>query len=112
MSLSWISFNPLIEEPSSFPIPCLKSSSLTEDAGTVMCCRLPMRSTNQRSNQRTPSFFTVSITCAALPFLADRAMESSQVSGRASKGGGPTLQGRPCGSIRSYLNLEGKQSDE
>src|SRR3990172_2106530 len=64
MSLSWIALKPLIEEPSSLPIPFLKSSASTVSEGTVMCCSPPVRSTNWRSRNLTPSSLTLSTTSA------------------------------------------------
>src|SRR5437867_10663646 len=55
MSDSWISLNPLIEEPSSLPTPRLNSSAPRDGDGIVMCCSAPSTSTNWRSIHRIPS---------------------------------------------------------
>src|SRR5207247_5750425 len=55
MSDSWISLNPLIEEPSSLPTPRLNSSAPRDVDGIVMCCSAPSTSTNWRSIHRIPS---------------------------------------------------------
>src|SRR2546426_2583899 len=55
MSDSWISLNPLIEEPSSLPTPRLNSSGPSDVDGIVMCWSAPSTSTNWRSIHRIPS---------------------------------------------------------
>src|SRR2546427_13092881 len=55
MSDSWISLNPLIEEPSNFPTPRLNSSGPRDVDESVMCWSAPSTSTNGRSIQRIPS---------------------------------------------------------
>src|SRR3989442_10372814 len=55
MSDSWISLNPLIEEPSSLPTPRLNSSAPRDVDGIVMCWSAPSTSTNWRSIHRIPS---------------------------------------------------------
>src|SRR5207245_11120643 len=61
MSDSWISLNPLIEEPSNLPTPRLSSSAPRDVDGIVMCWSAPSTSTNWRSIHRIPS---VSIRCS------------------------------------------------
>ena len=45
MSLSWISWNPRMLDPSK-PIPSSKMSALNSLVDTVKCCQRPGRSTN------------------------------------------------------------------
>src|SRR6516164_5911744 len=48
MSLSWISWNPRIEEPSK-PMPSSSASASTALGGTEKCCQTPGKSVNRKS---------------------------------------------------------------
>src|SRR2546427_1323775 len=69
ISDSWISLNPLIEEPSSLPTPRLNSSAPRDVDGIVMCWSTPSTSTNWRSIHRIPSVSIRFSTDATVAFF-------------------------------------------
>src|SRR5258708_18731370 len=48
MSLSWLSWKPLIDEPSN-PMPSLRASTFAALGGTEKCCHTPGKSVKRRS---------------------------------------------------------------
>ena len=61
MSLSWMCWNPLIDDPSK-PMPPSKRPSESSSTGIEKCCHVPGRSTKRRSTIWTPSFFAIAST--------------------------------------------------
>src|SRR5207249_11504321 len=61
ISLLWIAFHPLMDEPSN-PDPSLNVPSFSSSTGIVKCCHVPSRSTNLRSTTCTLCFFVNSNT--------------------------------------------------
>src|SRR4029077_19189969 len=58
-SLSFIAFQPRIDEPSS-PDPSLNIPSVSSSTGIEKCCQVPSRSTNFKSTICTLFFFAIS----------------------------------------------------
>src|SRR5437870_12547558 len=69
ISDSWISLNPLIEEPSSLPTPRLNSAAPRDVDGIGMCCSAPSTSTNWRSIHQIPSVSILFTTDATVAFF-------------------------------------------
>ena len=61
MSLSWIFWNPRIEEPSK-PMPSSKRSSVSSLTGMLKCCHVPGRSVKRTSTNLTPASLARLIT--------------------------------------------------
>ena len=61
MSLSWMCWNPLIDDPSK-PMPSTNKPSESSSTGIEKCCQVPGRSTKRRSTIWTPSFFAIAST--------------------------------------------------